>query len=101
MTLLSYCKRNRRKGRTMELKENQGILFKNDRKTDKHPAYKGTINVEGKIFAIALWNQTSSKGTTYLSIKVETPRDVKREPEKAQEEERQAYDNLDDEIPFD
>lgn len=99
MALLSYRKRIRRKGNTMELKENQGILFKNDRKTDKHPAYKGSINVEGKIFSIALWNQTSSKGTTYLSVKVETPRDVKRD--EAQEEEKQAYDNLDDEIPFD
>ena len=82
----------------MELKENQGILFKNDRKTDKHPAYKGSINVEGKIFAIALWNRTAASGKTYLSVKVETPRDVKRDEEP--KEEKQAYDNLDDEIPW-
>lgn len=82
----------------MDIKNNQGILFKNDGKTDNHPAYKGAINVEGKIFAIALWNNTSKKGTTYFTVKVETPRDVKKDEEP--KEEKQAYDNLDDEIPF-
>lgn len=84
----------------LDLKENQGMLFKNERKTDKHPAYKGAINVEGKIFSIALWNQTSKKGTTYLSVKIETPRDVKKD-EEPKEDPKEAYDNLDDEIPFD
>lgn len=84
----------------MELKldENCGVLFKNDRKNDKQPAYKGSINVEGKIFAIALWNRTAASGKTYLSVKVETPRDVKKDEEP--KEEKQVYDNLDDGIPF-
>lgn len=85
----------------MDIKENTGVLFKNDRKTDKHPAYKGEINVEGKHYSIALWDRQSSKGTTYLSVAIQEFRDVKNEPKEEKEEPKSSYDNLDDEIPFD
>lgn len=86
----------------MDLKNNTGMLFKNDRKSDKHPAYKGEINVEGKHYSIALWDRQSSKGTTYLSVAIQEYRDVKNEPkEETREEPKNSYDNLDDEIPFD
>jgi len=85
----------------MDIKENTGVLFKNDRKTEKQPAYRGEINVEGKYWAIALWDRKSSKGTTYLSVAIQEFRDVKNEPkEEIKEEPKNSYDNLDDEIPF-
>lgn len=84
----------------MDIKENTGVLFKNDRKTEKHPAYKGEINVEGKHYSIALWDRQSSKGTTYLSVVVQEFRDVKNEPKEVKEEVKESYDNLDDDIPF-
>lgn len=85
----------------MDIKENTGVLFKNDRKSEKHPAYKGEINVEGKHYSIALWDRQSSKGTTYLSVAIQEFRDVKNEPKEEKEEPKNSYDNLDDEIPFD
>lgn len=86
----------------MDIKENTGVLFKNDRKSEKHPAYKGKINVEGKHYSIALWDRKSSKGTTYLSVAIQEFRDVKNEPkEEVKEDTQNSYDNLDDEIPFD
>lgn len=84
----------------MDIKENTGVLFKNDRKSDKHPAYKGEINVEGKHYSIALWDRQSSKGTTYLSVAIQEYRDVKNEPKEETKETKNSYDNLDDEIPF-
>lgn len=59
---------------TYELKENNGSLFKNTNKTqEKHPSYKGKINVAGKVYDIALWQRQTSKGDTYLSVMVNEP----------------------------
>jgi len=32
----------------METKVNGGAIFKNEKKADTHPDYKGTINVDGQ-----------------------------------------------------
>jgi len=56
---------------------NQGALFKNDDKeTDNHPDYKGTIQVNGADYWISAWLKTSAKGTKYMSLSV-TPRERK------------------------
>ena len=60
----------------MELKANEGVIFKNDRKTpeDKQPDYKGQINCEGIIKDIALWIRKSKDGTkSYFSVKLDEP----------------------------
>ena len=37
---------------------NRGAIFKNDHKTEeKHPDYRGTINVDGNDKQISLWVQ--------------------------------------------
>lgn len=73
----------------MELKNNQGVLFKNEKAKDTHPDFTGELNVEGKTYRIALWKKTSSKGTVYLSVQVngseekpqkETKKEVSNEP---------------------
>lgn len=59
---------------TYELKENTGSLFKNNNKTqEKHPSYKGKINIAGKVMDIALWQRQTSKGDVYLSVMVSEP----------------------------
>jgi uncharacterized protein (DUF736 family) len=57
----------------METKVNGGAIFKNEKKTDTHPDYKGTINVDGQDKEIALWVKQSAKGTTYFSVKISEP----------------------------
>lgn len=57
----------------METKQNTGAIFKNDKKAETHPDYKGTINVDGKDKEIALWVKTSQKGTSYFSVKISEP----------------------------
>jgi len=53
-------------------KENTGSLFKNDKKeNEKQPDYKGKINIRGEVMEIALWVRESSKGTKYLSARVD------------------------------
>ena len=66
----------------MELKENNVVLFKNDKKeTDAQPDYKGQVNVNGKLMDIALWVRVAEKtGKKYFSGKLSEPY-KKSEPE--------------------
>jgi uncharacterized protein (DUF736 family) len=58
----------------METKVNSGAIFKNDKKTnEKHPDYRGKVNVNGKEMEIALWLKESSKGTKYFSCSFSEP----------------------------
>ncbi len=64
----------------METKQNTGAIFKNEKKADTHPDYKGTINVDGQEKEIALWVKQSAKGTTYFSVKISEPYKKTEEP---------------------
>ena len=53
---------------------NTGAIFKNDKKTETQPDYKGKINVDGKEKEIALWIKTSIDGSkTFFSAKISEP----------------------------
>lgn len=54
---------------------NRGAIFKNDNKTsDNHPDYRGTINVDGVEKQIALWLKTSKDGTKkFFSAAISNP----------------------------
>ena len=54
----------------METKVNSGAIFKNDKKSENHPDYRGTINVDGQEKEIALWVKQSAKGVSYFSVKI-------------------------------
>lgn len=53
-------------------KENTGVLFEQNKKTDKHPDFEGDVNIEGKEYRLVGWKNTSDKGTNYVSLKVES-----------------------------
>jgi uncharacterized protein (DUF736 family) len=75
---------------------NSGALFANaDRKTDKHPNARGTLNVEGREYWISAWTKTSKKGEKYqsLSIQPKEPRDEARAVSRAD-------GAFDDDVPF-
>jgi uncharacterized protein (DUF736 family) len=53
---------------------NRGAIFKNDKKTEeKHPDYRGTINVDGNDKQISLWVKTSKDGKKYFSASISEP----------------------------
>ena len=76
-------------------KTNTGVLFVNkERKSDKYPNFRGTINVNGKDFEVAGWTRESKTGDKYLSLKIEEPRTAqKAEP-------KPTSTDLGDELPF-
>lgn len=50
-----------------------GVLFLNDKKSEKAPDYTGTYNHEGEDIKLAGWIRTSSKtGKQFISIKRDT-----------------------------
>ena len=76
----------------MERKDNTGVLFKiAEKESDKHPDLTGKCMVNGKEMEIAVWENTSKKGSLYLSLKFQEPY------------QKQTVDNTNassDEIPF-
>ena len=55
-------------------KENSGFISKNKyKKEEKHPDIKGKINVEGKEWEIAGWENSNDNGK-YYSLKLSEPR---------------------------
>lgn len=57
----------------MENKTNTGAIFKNDKKTsEKHPDYRGKVNVNGKEMEVALWVKQGKNGS-YFSASFSEP----------------------------
>jgi len=55
-------------------KDNSGALFKEEeKKSDKHPDYKGNCLVNGKQMYIAAWINTSQGGKKYMSLSFSEP----------------------------
>jgi len=77
---------------------NRGVLFKNDkRETENHPHAKGEINIEGKVYWLSAWTQTSKAGDRYQSLSVQPKETVESAVSKVAE---QVTEGFDDDIPF-
>lgn len=77
--------------------ENSGVLFKNkDKKTEKHPDYRGDLDVGGEPFYLSAWLKTSKAGEKYMSLALQPKGQPKVESKSA----GSTPFDLDDEIPF-
>lgn len=75
---------------------NSGALFKNtEKQTDKHPDYRGTINVQGTEYWLSAWLKKSKTGTPYMSLAVKV-----KEDKPAPQPDRSVMADLKDDIPF-
>ena len=78
----------------------KGALFKNaEKKTDKHPDYRGNLNVGGVEYFISAWLKTSKAGAKYMSLSVtEKNANNTRSPPKSKSVEQDFDDGS--ELPF-
>ena len=82
---------------------NRGVLFRNDRKeSDRHPDYKGSINVDGVEYWLSAWLKESKTGTKFMSLSVnpkQAPAATPHEKAKANGYQKQ-QEEWDQDIPF-
>lgn len=79
---------------------NSGALFKNDDKSsEKHPDYKGSLNVNGVDYWLSSWLKTSKAGAKYMSLSV-TPKNANNTRAPVQSKSAPADDFGDSEVPF-
>ena len=57
----------------MANKDNSGVLFKEEKKSEKHPDYKGNCLINGKQMYIAAWINTAENGKKYMSLSFTDP----------------------------
>lgn len=96
---------------------NSGLLAKNTRREkDTHPAYTGSINIEGRDYWISAWVKEGREGTKlegqkYFSLSVkpkdEQPQQQRRPEQRRPEPQRRqqsrpatSFDDMEDDIPF-
>lgn len=82
-----------------EHKPNTGTIFRNSfKKSDKHPDWRGTLNVDGKVYEISLWGKEVN-GKEILSASIQEPykkeNKVTNEPPTLKEQKQE-----DDNLPF-
>ena len=83
---------------------NSGMLARNDRKeTEKHPDFKGSINVDGVDYWLSAWVKEGKEGgkmagKKFFSLSV-SPKDAPKSAEFPQKSAPKTFDQLDDDIP--
>lgn len=85
---------------------NSGILTKNDRKeSDKHPDYRGSININGEEFWLSAWikrgnGQGKLAGQTYMSLSASPKDDKPKSQQRSSPPANTQQQTPDDEMPF-
>jgi uncharacterized protein (DUF736 family) len=94
---------------------NSGALFKNDKKeSEKHPDYRGSINVGGVDHWISAWLKTSQQGAKFMSLSVSPKEQANYAPApkafkpasqdaaKARQlpQQRGGFEDIDSDVPF-
>lgn len=80
---------------------NRGALFRNDKKqSEKHPDYRGSVNVDGVEYWVSSWIKTSKRGEKFMSLSF-TAKEPAADPESLKPVEiPDLAKPFDDEIPF-
>ena len=91
---------------------NKGALFVNDRKdTDKHPDWKGSININGVEHWISGWARSTARGNV-ISLALGEPKQQaaaqarpQAKPQAAPQRQAQkaapsGFDSMDDDVPW-
>jgi len=80
---------------------NSGALFKNDKKdTDKHPDYKGSVNVNGTEYWLSAWIKTSKQGTKFMSLSVKAKDEAPAAKPAPKAAPLGGFEDMDSDVPF-
>ena len=60
---------------------NRGVLFKEkEKKSDKHPDYKGKLDIDGVTRYLSGWIKQDKNGNSFLSLSLSAPKDEDVKP---------------------
>lgn len=83
---------------------NRGALFRNEeKKSDKHPDYSGSLNVDGAEFFLDAWINEAASGRKFMSVSIKAktgPKPTGKTHGQMAEERRRPAPSDDDDIPF-
>jgi hypothetical protein len=88
---------------SFELKDGQGSLFKNNRKTsDSHPNLTGEIKINGEVYWISGWTKPTKNGDKWISLSVKKKDDQRQTSTPAPKQSGgSGFDDFEDDlIPF-
>lgn len=57
----------------MDLKINEGLIFRNKSDNEKAPLFTGQVNVDGQNWDIALWPREGNDGKKFYSVRISEP----------------------------
>lgn len=85
----------------MEVKLNQGRLWKNERKTeDRHPDYTGFWTDEsGTEYYLSGWKNQDKSGKTSLSLKLGKAKEA-QQPAAKPKPKASSFDDMESDVPF-
>ena len=83
----------------MEIRNNSGSIFKNNKTKETQPDYRGKVNVNGKDMEISLWVKESKTGTKYFSASFQEPY-VKSVTATEIANQNNTQDLIDNDLPF-
>ncbi len=87
---------------TFERKDNQGALFKNERKEqDTHADYNGNCRIDGHDYWLNAWVKESAKGGKFFSLSFKRKDGTAARPESFTPPVKKVVERtLDDDVPF-
>ena len=64
-----------------EMKEGEIVVFRNnDKKSEKHPVFKGRAMVNGQLMYVSLWVRTHENTGAYFSGQIQPPKEQTAKP---------------------
>ncbi len=60
----------------LDVKEKEGVVFPTkEKKTENSPDFSGNLKVEGVVYSVACWQNTSKAGKPYITMRMRVESD--------------------------
>jgi hypothetical protein len=84
-----------------EQRDNNGSLFKNDKKTeDKHPNAKGSAMIGGVEYWVSAWTRKDKNGNPWQSLAFQKKEPKQEEAKPREQKGHPAFDDMNSDVPF-
>lgn len=80
---------------------NRGAIWKNeDKEEDRHPDFKGSLNVNGEEFWVSAWKRKEGASAKAPALSFQIKPKEEQRPASKKPSRGGSFDDMDDDIPF-